>query len=662
MAKRLISALAAIIIASVSATAQNDTLRVLAIGNSFSEDAVEQNLHEIGLADGKVLIIGNLCIGGCTLERHYNNAKKNKPDYSFRKIGADGVRTKREKTTMAYGFRNEPWDVVSFQQSSGLSGKIETYEPYLPYLVNYARQRTHKGSRIMLHQTWAYAKNATHKYFYRYGNDQKQMYDSLCNAYGSMAEKYGLELIPSGTAIQNSRGTFTGENATRDGYHLSYWFGRYMAACTWYEAITGRNVVGNAWQHPHLSPERITNAQRCAHAAAQHPLAVSKVKTPDFGGNYDPAKIPAYTLPDPLKMQDGSPVTTPEQWYAQRRPELLELFSEEMFGKVPGKQLEASYETVEAGAPAFDGKAIRHEVRISFGKGRPIQLLIYTPSDAEGPVPTFLGINFKGNISIADDPGIHEIPEETRKLYRILPQVERGSSAGRWPVEEIVARGYGVATFHTCDIDTDYDEGGGRNGIAGLFLREDQEHSDADQWGTIAQWAWGLSRALDYLETYDKVDGAKVAVIGHSRLGKTALWAGATDERFAMAISNDSGCCGAALSRRRIGETVNSINNYFPHWFCENFHKYGNREDELPFDQHELLALMAPRPVYVASAERDGWSDPVGERLSEQEAAKVYKFLGLDTDMLGYHIREGRHNITIEDWEHYMDFADRYLK
>ena len=646
--------------ATGSGVARGDTLRILAIGNSFSEDAVEHNLHEIAAADGITMIIGNMFIGGCNLERHYLNAKKNRSEYSYRKVGADGVRTVRAKTSLAYAFRDEPWDVVTFQQSSPLSGKMESYEPYLPYLINYARQRAPKGARLMLHQTWAFAKNATHSKFANYGRNQSEMYDSLRTAYAAMADKYSLGLIPAGTAMQNARGTYIGDGVVRDGYHLSWWTGRYIAACTWYGTLTGNKLADNAWTPPHIDAERLKVARECADAAVASPQKTTPIQSPDRTGIYNFRLIPEYTLPDPLKMQDGTPVTSPEQWYASRRPELVELFKTEMFGHSP-ESVDCEYTVDEEPAPALGGKAVRHQVSIKpKGAKHPLHLLVYTPADADGPVPTFLGCNFKGNITISDDPGILEVPESDRRAYGIFPINERGASAARWPIEQIVSRGYGIATFHYSDVDPDFDDGH-RNGWEPLIYKEGQNYPEPDQWGSIAQWAWGLSRALDYLETYGKVDASKVIVFGHSRLGKTALWAGVSDPRFAMAISNDSGCGGAALSRRAFGETVYIIQNSFPHWFCGNFRKYGGNEGALPFDQHELLACMAPRPVYVASAEGDGWADPVGERISVQEASKVYNFLGLGAEYLGYHIRQGLHNILLEDWEHYMDFADTHL-
>ncbi len=399
--------------------------------------------------------------------------------------------------------------------------------------------------------------------------------------------------------------------------------------------------------------------------------------------NYDESKVPAYELPDPLVALDGTRITTPALWFHKRRPEILELFTREMYGRAPGKPERMKFELLEQSDHALGGRALRRQVRIVFDTRHPevaMEVLLYLPSHTPRPVPVFVGLNFRGNHTIHPDPAIRITKSWVRNDRRLgitnnqaTPQT-RGIAASRWPVEYILSRGYGLVTAYYGDIDPDFHDGF-RNGVHGLYPNAGDKHGPED-WGSIAAWAWGLSRIVDYLETVPEIDRNRIAVIGHSRLGKTALWAGANDQRFSIVISNNSGCGGAALSRRRYGETVARINRSFPHWFCDNFKKYNENESALPFDQHMLIALIAPRPVYVASAVEDRWADPRGEFLSCLHAEPVYRLLGagglalnamppLNTpafSRIGYHIRTGRHDVTLFDWAQYLTFADRYFK
>ena len=370
---------------------------------------------------------------------------------------------------------------------------------------------------------------------------------------------------------------------------------------------------------------------------------------------YYEEKVPDYTLPELLVSGDGTKVTTAQTWKTARRAEILELFRTHVYGRSPDRP-EQTFEVVKVDPKALDGRATLKRVLVTVigPKGRlSTTMSIFLPNSVKKPAPVFLLLSHR-------DP---DSTDWTRKIKRPF-----------WSVEEIVARGYGAAAIQVTDFAPDRRDGW-KQGVHTIF--DNPGDGSGDGWGTLAAWAWTGSRAMDYFETDTDIDSTKVAVVGQSRGGKTALWAGARDERFAMAVSNCSGCGGAALSRRRFGETVKRINTSFPHWFCDNFDKYNDNEDNLPVDQHMLIALMAPRLAYVASAEDDLWADPKGEFLAARHAGDVYRLFGLDgldTDSIppvespihggriGHHIHAGKHDLTEYDWQRFMDFADKHLK
>ena len=393
--------------------------------------------------------------------------------------------------------------------------------------------------------------------------------------------------------------------------------------------------------------------------------------------NYDESKVPKYKMIDPLVMLDGTAVKAKTLW-RKRRAEIQRLFEQNVYGKTP-KTNPVRFEVVEKDVLALNGKAVRRQVRAHFTDkidGPGMDILLYLPAKAKGPVPIFIGLNFYGNQTINDDPAIRITKGyvRNRPAYGITAnkatEESRGKASGRWPLDLILSGGYGVATMHCGEIESDKKDSFNES-VRALY-----PYSAEDGWAAIGAWAWGLSRAVDYFETDKQIDEKRVIVMGHSRLGKTALWAGACDERFAMVISNNSGCGGAALSKRAFGETVQIINGNFPHWFCGNFKQYNNNESALPLDQHMLLSMVAPRPLYVASAVEDRWADPHGEFLAAKGASPVYKLLGTEGlpaiemppvdspshGRIGYHVRTGKHAVTEYDWKQYLDFADKNVK
>jgi hypothetical protein len=417
------------------------------------------------------------------------------------------------------------------------------------------------------------------------------------------------------------------------------------------------------------------SAGQAAAAPAPDPAAAKQPAQPR--GNNDEGQVGSYVLPDPLLGADGKRVKDANTWYKKRRPEILKLAEDNQFGRTPGRPKDMTFEVFDKGTPAFNGKAIRKQITIYFSAnktGPKEDLLLYLPAGAGKPVPVLLNISFSPNLLTVSDPGVRA-GEMWSKEKTKVPVVAGRPGIGRLNVEHILDRGFGVATMYYGDIDPDF-PGGTALGVRSLYLKPGQTEPAPDEWGAISAWAWGMSRAMDYLETDSSVDAKRVAIFGISRLGKTVVWAGAHDTRFAMVIASCSGEGGAALSRRNYGETVKDLNTRFPYQFSTNYQKYGDRVNDLPIDAHMLLALIAPRPVLLQTGDGDRWSDPKGEFLAAVAAEPVYQLLGkqgLGSDQwppagtpvlhdMGYFMHAGGHGALPADWNVFLDFMQMHLQ
>lgn len=411
------------------------------------------------------------------------------------------------------------------------------------------------------------------------------------------------------------------------------------------------------------------------------PSAASPVTAPSD------ESMPA-NLPDPLIMNDGTRVTTKEQWILSRRGEIIELLSREMYGDAPPRPANLKFEVFDHDPRALNGKATRKQIAVTFGnttsKQWRIDLLLYIPNEVKTP-PVILGLNFWGNHAVINDPAIRltesYIEEGSpRNKYLDLSGVKnhratdaaRGTDAIRWPVQEMIDRGYALATAYRGDIDPDIKDGFDQS-VKSLY--PELQKRDAN-FGTIGAWAWSLSRLMDYLVTDKDIDAKRVALFGWSRLGKAALWAMANDERFALFLDSEGGSGGIKLFHYPQGQTIQNLNANFPHWYCRNYSKYDGKEAAMPFDSHFAVALVAPRPIYSGASEGNQTFDPTGQFLAIKAAEPVYALFGktglpadkvpaLDTPVhgyLGFHRRSGRHDVTAFDWEQYLKFCDANFK
>lgn len=394
--------------------------------------------------------------------------------------------------------------------------------------------------------------------------------------------------------------------------------------------------------------------------------------------NYTEGEAGAYQLPDPLVMSSGAPVRDAQMWERQRRPELIRLFEENQYGRSPGRPPQMVFDVFDAGTPALSGKATRRQVTLYFNQertGPTLDVLLYLPARATGPVPVFLNVSFSPNSSVVDDPGIKPGQvwnRETRE--RQTPPAGRGF--GRLDVTPFLDAGIGVATVYYADLDPDFLDAA-TLGIRGVYLQPGQTQPGPGEWGSIAAWSWGLSRVMDYLETDEGVDASRVALFGASRVGKTVLWTAARDPRFAAVIASASGEGGAALSRRNYGETIAHLvaPTRYPYQFAPNYARYGDRVAEFPVDAHLLLALIAPRPVLLQTGTEDRWSDPRGEFLAAVAAEPVFRLLGAEglgttimppagekiLHTIGYVMHEGGHGPAPADWPIFLEFTKMHL-
>ena len=385
--------------------------------------------------------------------------------------------------------------------------------------------------------------------------------------------------------------------------------------------------------------------------------------------------------PDPLVLWNGEHVDTAEKWEQERRPEILQLLQHYAYGFTPDSKAQPSVETVVTAEDFLNDSATLHCMILGVGpeSDLPVDLLLVTPNDTEEPAPVFLGLNFFGNHTVHADPRIpltsQWVPSRGEGVVdNHATEASRGTSAGRWPLERIIEHGYALATFYHGALDPDFDDFS--NGIHPYFHDASNPQRGTHEWGAVGAWSWGVSRVVDALENIEEIDSSRIVVVGHSRNGKAALWAGAQDTRIALVISNMSGCMGAAMHRRKQGETLFWLNSLYPHWFAPSLQSFNDLEEKLPFDQHFLIALIAPRPVLVASAQDDAWADPEGEFLGAKGATSVYRLLGVDgmeaeefppantliSSRIGYHIRPGGHDVTEDDWRVFIEYATKWLQ
>ncbi|MBL7740004.1 MAG: hypothetical protein JNK14_12365 [Chitinophagaceae bacterium] len=392
--------------------------------------------------------------------------------------------------------------------------------------------------------------------------------------------------------------------------------------------------------------------------------------------NYSEDSTGDYTLPDPLLMQNGKRVTDKNDWLNKRRPAIVALYEQYQFGKTPDKPAVLRFDVLEKATTVMNGKATRRQVTVYFTPDtlHKMDLLIYLPAKVSKPAPLLLHVAFSANCNVVNDTALKETYVWTREGKKVPAKTV--IYPNKLNIEPFIDEGIGVATVYYGDIEPDFN-GGIEYGIRGVYLQPGQTKPAPGEWGAISAWAWGLSRAMDYFETDKQVDAKRVALFGVSRLGKTVLWTGAHDARFAMVIANCSGEGGAALSRRNYGETIKHLSHptRYAYQFCSNYQLYGDSVNRFPIDGHMLISLIAPRPLLLQTGDVDYWSDPKGEFVAAVSATPVYHLFGKkgmeDAQMpaagtpvlntLGYSMHSGGHGTVPSDWSIALDFMKKHL-
>jgi len=398
-----------------------------------------------------------------------------------------------------------------------------------------------------------------------------------------------------------------------------------------------------------------------------------------FPVNYEEDSVGTYVLPDVLKLNNGKKITDAQTWTDKRRPELIKLFEEIEYGKMPSRPAGLHFVVFDKGTPAFNGKATRKQVTVYFTNDTnnyKMDLLIYLPANAVKPVPLLLAVSFSANCQVTDDPGVKigDVWSRDGKKSR----ADQPSRFSKMDIDQFLSQGIGFATVYYGDIEPDF-KNGIKYGIRSQYLQPGQATPADDEWGAISAWAWGLSRAMDYFETDKQVDAKRIALQGTSRLGKTVLWAGAHDTRYKMVIASCSGEGGAAIARRNYGENIKHITDTSRYYyqFAANYHSYADKVNSLPFDAHMLVALMAPRPLLLQTGDTDYWSDPKGEFLAAIAAEPVYQLFGekgpgtsvmpeggdnsLLNNKLGYYMHKGGHGTIPSDWPLFITYMKKFL-